>query len=136
MSSGFNPEYVESTRIQSGGDERISEQAGKDDIEVARLQSGAVIAQAKYDFDARVRELEANLQIQMEALRVRQLEAELKHKVDSKLAQSDAIRAEASMLGAQAKQTEAESERDEVDKDFQIDLLRFGESGDRSYFYG
>lgn len=109
MGSGFNAEYVAATQYQADSNVRIAQSANKTDLEIAREQSSAVKAQAKYDYDARIYEADKNFQVQMEALRVREKEANLTYRVDIKNAENDAIRAEASKIAAQARVTEADS---------------------------
>jgi len=84
MGSGYNESYVTATRDQSTANQAIAENADATDYDIAKLQSDAVVQQAKYDYMARIYEADKNYQIQMEALRVREKEAELQFKVDWK----------------------------------------------------
>lgn len=107
--SPYNSEFVQSTRLQAQAQVDAANAQGRWDYRVAQEQSAAVKAQAKYDYEARIYEADKNYQIQMEALRVREKEAELDFRVRWKEAQNDAVRAEASILNAQAAQTKADA---------------------------
>lgn len=136
----YNSNYVDATRLQSNAQVEAAREQGRWDYKVAMEQSTAVKAQAKYDYDARIYEADKNYEIQMEALRVREKEAELDFRVRWKEAQNDAVRAEASIMNAQAAQTTAESKtmreerranRDERRDEFRRDRLESrGGAGD------
>ncbi|MBI2339978.1 MAG: hypothetical protein HYU99_06410 [Deltaproteobacteria bacterium] len=135
MGGGYNWEYVEATKYQADSNEAIALDSNEVDLQIAQEQSDAVIQQAKYDYDARIYEADKNYQIQMEALRVREKEAELTYKVDWKNAENDAIRAEASQTKADADYLEAEAEKDDVAYEHEEDMAKY-DDGSSSYWYG
>lgn len=135
MGSSYNQEYVAATQYQADKNLEIAESSNEADYDIAKLQSDAVVQQAKYDYEARIYEADKNYAIQMEALRVREKEAELQYKVDWKNAENDAIRAEASYLSAESKVIEAESESKEVDYEHEEEMDQ-SSSSDSSYWYG
>jgi len=126
--SPYNQNYVDSTRAQANAQVEAAREQGRWDYKVAQEQSGAVKMQAQADKDARIYEADKNYQIQMEALRVREKEAELDFRVRWKEAQNDAVRAEASILNAQAAQTTADAktarEENRGERDERRDALR------------
>lgn len=132
---GYNQNYVDATKYQADINKQIADAANDADIEIAVLQSKAVVAQAEFDYKARLEELKANRDTQFEALRVREKEAELQHKVDWKNAQSEAIRADGYATGKDAELVEAKAEDKEVVFDHEKDMARYGDR-DTSYFYG
>ncbi|OGQ08381.1 MAG: hypothetical protein A3G32_04070 [Deltaproteobacteria bacterium RIFCSPLOWO2_12_FULL_40_28] len=137
MGSGYNESYVTATRDQSTANQAIAENADATDYDIAKLQSDAVVQQAKYDYMARIYEADKNYQIQMEALRVREKEAELQFKVDWKNAENDSIRAEASMRSADADYLEATAELTEAESEAEIDALQAAPSSSMSgHWYG
>lgn len=135
MGGGYNWKYVEATKYQADSNEAIALDSNEVDLQIAQEQSDAVIQQAKYDYDARIYEADKNYQIQMEALRVREKEAELTYKVDWKNAENDAIRAEASQTKADADYLEAEAEKDDVAYEHEEDMAKY-DDGSSSYWYG
>lgn len=136
MGSSYNAEYVQATQYQADKNAEIARDSNEADMDIAQVQSDAVIQQAKYDYEARIFEAQKNYEVQMEALRVREKEAELQFKVDWKNAENDAIRAEASYLSAESKVIEAESESKEVDYEHEEKLSDSASSGDLNYWYG
>ena len=134
--SSYNAEYVQATQIQADSNEAIAADANQVDLEIAQEQSMAVIQQAQLDYAARNTETGANREIQMEALRVREKEAELTYKVDWKNAENDAIRAEASQTSANADYLEAEAEKSEADYEHEEDMAKYDDGSSSSYFYG
>ena len=133
--SSYNAEYVQATQIQADSNEAIAADANQVDLEIAQEQSMAVIQQAQLDYAARNTETGANREIQMEALRVREKEAELTYKVDWKNAQNDAIRAEASLRKADADYLESEAEKDEAAFEHEEDMAQY-DNNSSSYWYG
>ena len=133
--SSYNAEYVQATQIQADSNEAIAADANQVDLEIAQEQSMAVIQQAQLDYAARNTETGANREIQMEALRVREKEAELTYKVDWKNAQNDAIRAEASLRKADADYLESEAEKDEAAFEHEEDMAQYDDNSS-SYWYG
>lgn len=133
--SSYNAEYVQATKYQADSNEAIAADANETDLQIAQEQSAAVVQQAQLDYDARIYEADKNYAIQMEALRVREVEAELQYKVDWKNAQNDAIRAEASLRSADADYLEAEAEKDEAGFEHEEDMAKYEDSSS-SYWYG
>lgn len=137
MGSGYNESYVTATRDQAMVNQDIAANADETDYDIAKLQSDAVVQQAKYDYMARIYEADKNYQIQMEALRVREKEAELQFKVDWKNAENDGIRAEASMRNADADYLEASAEVTEAESEAEVDALQAAPSSSLSgHWYG
>jgi len=134
MGSSYNQEYVNATQYQADKNAEIAYASNETDLEIAKVQSDAVIQQAKYDYMARMQETKDNKEVQMEALRVREKEAELQFKVDWKNAENDAIRAEAAYNSSTADVIEAESERDEEANEHEENMARY--SGSEDYWYG
>ncbi len=135
MGSSYNQQYVDATKYQADLNKEIALASNATDLDIAKLQSDAVIQQAKIDAEIREKELFANKEIQLEALRVREKEAVLQYKVDWKNAQNDAIRAEASIISANANMVEAEAEREDNEYDHEEYMARYDNS-DSSYWYG
>jgi uncharacterized membrane protein YqiK len=109
----YNSQYVEAQRLTVQGTIDAARTQGRYDLLVAQEQSKAVLAQARYDYQARIKEATLNYQTQMEALRVRDLESKREYKVAWKQAETDAVRAEgqneASLLMAESKYKMAEA---------------------------
>lgn len=134
--SAYNGSYVQATALQSESNEAVADTQGEWDYKVAERQSMAVEKQAELDYKARIYEADKNYAIQMEALRVRQMEAQLTYRVDIKNAQNDAIRAEASMVSAQANVMKAETKQYEAESKRERDKNKYeGGQGD-DYWYG
>ena len=136
MGSGYNQEYVTATKDQGQVNLEIASDSNQTDYDIAKLQSDAVVQQAKYDYDARIYEADKNYGIQMEALRVREKEAELQYRVDWKNAQNDAIRAEASMVSAESKLVSAQAKEDKVQYDHQEDMAEQKYGSSQDFWYG
>jgi hypothetical protein len=128
----YNLNYLIATRETNASNERIAKIEGKYDLKVAQEQSRAVIEQAKADLEARRLEANLNHQAQMEALRVRELEAKLQYKVDWKNAQSEAVRADAAfnMSLAAMRDSETKSMKEENRHEERMNRLQM-----RDYMY-
>lgn len=125
---------LDSTRMQTASNEKIAKIEGDSDFRVAQTQSSAVIKQAELDFKARIKEAESNITIQMEALRVREKEADLQFKVDMKNAENDAVRAEASRRKADADYLSSEARHLKEENKGKRDSARLDMRND--YHYG
>lgn len=135
MGSSYNQEYVAATQYQADKNLEIAESSNEADYDIAKLQSDAVTQQAKYDYEARIYEADKNYQIQMEALRVREKEAELQYKVDWKNAENDAMRAQATLDKVGVDQSEQDNERAEIEYEHEEEMDQQS-SADSSYWYG
>lgn len=110
----YNSKYERATKYEAWTNMQIANTQGKYDVQVAQTQSQAVVAQARYDYMARIHEADTNKDVQMKALDVREKEAKLQFQVDWKNAQNDAIRAEASTIAAEGKKLEGQAKVDKA----------------------
>lgn len=134
--SAYNGSYVQATKLQSDSNEAVADTQGEWDYKVAVKQSEAVMKQAELDYKARIYEADSNERVQIEALRVREKEAENQLKVDMANAKNDAIRAEASMVTAQASIMKAETKQFDAESKRERDHYKYGSSQGSDYFYG
>lgn len=136
MGSSYNQEYVSATKYQADINAQIAADSNETDKEIAFYQADAVKHQADADLKARMQETADNLKVQMEALRVREAEAEMQYKVDWKNAQNDSIRADAAYNSSNADVIEAEAERDEASYEHEEEMSKYGNSSSENYWYG
>lgn len=137
MGSGFNTEYVQATQYQADKNAEISTSSNKADLEIAKEQSRAVIEQAKVDADIRRYEADQRVKVEMEALRVREKEAELTFRTEMRQAENDAIRAQATQTAAGAKATTADSKILKEKRKAERDRARSDEGNfGLGYYYG
>ena len=150
----YNVHFVEGQQVMAEANMKIAETEGHTDLQVAQKQSDAVVKQAEFDyrariyesdaritesrndFTARIHEADTNKLVQMEALRVREKEAELQYKVDWKQAENDSVRAEGSKIAAESKQTTANAKQYGAETKRMNNQNRYGSDGQGSYWYG
>lgn len=132
MGSGFNESYVQAAQYQADSNYKIAAETAANDLEIAKVQSDAVIYQAKAEKEYQI--LAATLQHDSA---IKAIEAEEDKNYQNYLVQKDEALAEreraaaqqtaadAKYLEAQAEIIEAEDEADDNDNE---------DSG--SYWYG
>ncbi len=123
----YNEHYVDATDKQARSEEKVGLAQANAEVDAARLTSQAQTDTARYDYQARVMEAKLDYKAQMEALRVREKEAELTYQVDFKNAQNDAIRADASMIAANSQMRKADANVMREERKSEKDKMRYAD---------
>lgn len=127
MGGGSNEHDRSIAQTTAKSNENVAYQQRLAQEESTREQSQAVVAQARYDYMARIYEADKNYEVQMRALDVREKEAKYEFQARMREAQNDSIRAEAALESAQAKTIRAEAYQSREDRKEKRDQLRYGE---------
>ncbi|MBX7149432.1 hypothetical protein K1X76_10165 [bacterium] len=135
--AAYNEFYTQATKMQADANVHQSEIEADATKYAARQERLGAVEVAKYDYMARIAESKSYERTQMEALRVRELEAKLSHKEEmTRIFEVDVPRAEAAKMMGQAAIDKEENKRLKNEQDYDLDLRRYEDRQSSSYWTG